>query len=783
MQRRVRIALVLMGFSGLVAEILLLRELLIVFSGNELSIGLILANWLILEAIGCVTLGRLADKVKNKLETYAIIAVLFSVALISAIFVTRILKNLLGVSIGEHVELLPMFYSSFLILLPVCILHGALFTIGCRIYSMFSVEDATSTGKVYVFETIGTVIGGIASTALLITHLHTFHITIGIALLKVISSLYLLTPKRIPANSEQRHDVVTKGTFNIVLRSGLGVLLLITVYALLGGPANDLHNQSLRIQWKDQNVVHYQNSHYGNISVLEDEGHYLFFLDGIPEIKTPIPDIQFIEEFVHLPLLAHPDPEELLILRGGAGGIINEALKHPSVRSIEYAEQDPMLLDIIRKHPTSLTESELTDERVHVEHTDGRLYLATTPKRYDLVFIGVMEPSNLQANRFYTQEFFKLAKEQLNEDGILVIGVPGSLTYLTDEIKNLNSNIYHTLNSVFSNVRVSPGENKHIYISSDSEDIMDLDLTQIMERLEKRDISTEGMVPWHIEQKMHEGWRQWFSDYIDGKTQQINHDFKPIGMFYHIAHWNTLHADTFGSYFNELEQTHLIYHILPILLFILLLYFIFRTTYSQYTRAAIPFAIFSTGFAGMIFSLIVIFMFQITYGHVFSWIGLLVAAFMAGAGAGALFITRIMEQVKSGRNLFLYLELAVIGFTIALPLIFFASRALPDGEGTLLFLRVLFLIFSFISGLVTGMPFPLANKLHLKNKAGLSNTAGLIYASDLLGGWLGGIVGGVVLLPILGLTETCIAVGMVKVTSFIIIATMPAETWKKTALR
>jgi hypothetical protein len=42
--------IILRVFPGLVSEILLLRELLIVFAGNELSIGLILAGWLILEA-------------------------------------------------------------------------------------------------------------------------------------------------------------------------------------------------------------------------------------------------------------------------------------------------------------------------------------------------------------------------------------------------------------------------------------------------------------------------------------------------------------------------------------------------------------------------------------------------------------------------------------------------------------------------------------------------------------------------------------------------------------
>lgn len=51
MNKRISIAILAMGLSGLVAEILILQEMLIVYSGNELCIGIILANWLILEAI------------------------------------------------------------------------------------------------------------------------------------------------------------------------------------------------------------------------------------------------------------------------------------------------------------------------------------------------------------------------------------------------------------------------------------------------------------------------------------------------------------------------------------------------------------------------------------------------------------------------------------------------------------------------------------------------------------------------------------------------------------
>jgi spermidine synthase len=84
-------------------------------------------------------------------------------------------------------------------------------------------------------------------------------------------------------------------------------------------------------------------------------------------------------------------------------------------------------------------------------------------------------------------------------------------------------------------------------------------------------------------------------------------------------------------------------------------------------------------------------------------------------------------------------------------------------------LRVLFLIISFICGFLTGAQFPLANKIHLKDDASLSKTAGILYSSDLLGGWLGGIVGGVVLLPVLGLLGSCVVVFLLKLCSFIVI--------------
>ncbi|NIQ90276.1 MAG: spermine synthase, partial [Gammaproteobacteria bacterium] len=135
--------------------------------------------------------------------------------------------------------------------------------------------------------------------------------------------------------------------------------------------------------------------------------------------------------------------------------------------------------------------SELTDRRVRVQHVDGRLLLKTRPSKYDLILLGITEPSNLQANRFFTKEFFLLATERLNERGILVLGLPGSLTYQSEELKNLNSSIFHTLKSVFPYVRAIPGDGTNLFLVSRSPEISALDRRQIVERLNQRKIETE----------------------------------------------------------------------------------------------------------------------------------------------------------------------------------------------------------------------------------------------------------------------------------------------------
>ncbi len=759
-------AVLVMGASGIIAQLLILRELLITFLSNELSIGIILANWLVLEAAGSYLLGRTIERAKRKVVLFVAVTLLFSLALPPALYLARTWKTLAGAVPGQGMGLHQIFLASFLILLPVSLTHGALFTFACRIQSALSGRGAAGIGRVYVLETIGTVAGGIIFTYLLITHLSSFEASLAVSMANIFCCVLLLRNRPVMAAGHLPERAVL----------GLSVLLLAaTAIALFGPLSGRLHRLSIDKQWPGQEVVHYQNSVYGNTAVIEREGEYTFFSNGIPAITAPTPDVIFVEEFAHLPLLYHPRPVNILVVSGGAGGVLRELLKHP-VERIDYAELDPLVLRLVEKFPTELTEAELGDPRVRVHFRDGRLFLKETERRYDVVLVGLSNPMDLQINRFFTREFFSLVAARLEDGGIAAFTLPGSLTYLGPEVRDLNACIINTLRDVFPNLRVIPGDGYNILLASPAAELASCDAGCVEERFEEAGLETNFLNPFHIRYRLDPRWSDWFSDSMAGATESRNEDFRPLAVYFSLSHWNAKFAPRLQRLLARSGDVSLALLIGAMAVAVAPLLLLTRRLKDP-IRIGIPFAIVSTGFAGMIFDLVLMFTFQALYGVVFYWIGLLVTAFMAGTAAGSFAMTRLMDRIRRDAAWFMTIEVALIAFALLLPAIFFGLRPLLERPGLIPGIRVMFLALSFLSGLLIGSQFPLAGKMHLKTSSDVGAAAGLLYGADLIGGWLGGIAG-VVLFPVLGLLETCMTIAALKLASLVLVAagSVPTRT-------
>jgi spermidine synthase len=428
----------------------------------------------------------------------------------------------------------------------------------------------------------------------------------------------------------------------------------------------------------------------------------------------------------------------------------------------------------------------LSDPRLRVEPLDGRLVVrqkeretaASPGEGYDLIIVNLPYPSTLQLNRFYTLEFFEMVGKLLTEEGILVIGCPGTLTYLGDELRDLNTMAYRTLQAAFPYVRPIPGD-VTLWLASPSDEILTTRLNMLVARWEERGLQTRLLAASHIRLRLHPRYLDWFWASLapaEGDDQvRVNRDLHPVGLFYSLSYWNALFSPGLARVFAVTGRLKLWVLSLPIVGGALLFVAVARLT-RRGEAAVVPLVVAATGFTGITADLLMVFAFQTLYGHVYQWIGLLIGAFMAGLSLGGLLMTRRLVRIGAGRSTLLKLELALVLYWTLLPILLstlYATISHPLVPGSI---QWILLFLNALAGLLVGSQFPLANSMWLKGDRGLRGTPGSLYACDLGGAFLGSVVVGVVLIPVLGILETCLLAAALKLGSFLLVTTLSSRS-------
>src|SRR3989338_1847320 len=158
------ISLILKGLIAIIMQILIIRELLEVFNGNELTIGIILAVWLILNALGSGLLGKLVKKIRWIEETYILLQLLTLLTLPLCILLSRLSRNLFGLLPSELINLFQMFLYSFLATVCFSVFDGMQFALGCNLAHHLNKHDIHAAGHVYILEALGMLLGGTVFT-------------------------------------------------------------------------------------------------------------------------------------------------------------------------------------------------------------------------------------------------------------------------------------------------------------------------------------------------------------------------------------------------------------------------------------------------------------------------------------------------------------------------------------------------------------------------------------------------------------------------------------------
>jgi spermidine synthase len=740
-------------YAGL-AQVILLRQLLNVAAGNELTIGLMLAVWLLSAALGAWAAGRGArGDVRRAYRRVWVANVLTCGALVWGIDAARTSQMLLSwlpgslaVQPGEIMGLGHLVAVSVVVTLPAGAVSGALFASLLRLQTELHGEQPRVVGEAYAADGVGHLIGGVASALLTIVGISPSHQMVVAVLAPLLPFCYM----RAVATAACRKDIVAAV-------AGLSVTT-----AILLGLAGRMEWFGNSARWGDRGLITQTDTIYGNLAVTKfgEKGVY-FYRDGVPDsCSPPTPAIQYL---VHFPLLQTPRPREVLLIGGGATGGLQEVLKH-SPTSVDYVELDPMLITLAREFVVGDDQRALSDPRVHVHNLDGRLFVKQAGrqgKQYDAVIVSVPAPGTAQINRFYTREFFAEVKGILRpETGVLGLQVPSSETYLGDELLRLNAVITRTLQTVFPNVALLPGE--EMVIAASPQLPLSEDSDVLRKRMAERGVRADDFQA-HV-------WDRLFAftlDQVRENLQQapplpLNTDARPIGYFYGQAYWVAQFSRTSWTVFEALSRLRL-WHLLAAVAAGLLL-FLGLGKASPRARAAVPLTVLGSGAVAMALEVTLLLAFQVYYGFVYLEVGIITGAFMVGLALGGWRTARYADSLETDEcyRLLAAVQVVIAVLAISLPGLLGLVGGVSSGG---LLARVLphlvFPLLTAVVGFAVGIEFPLASRAAgttEQSRAGAS-----LYAMDLCGAALGALLAGTIVLPVLGLMGTCVAAAAVSV--------------------
>ncbi len=563
---------VVTGITSVVSQLLIIREFLSRFQGNEFVIALILFSWLVLGGFGTWAAGAASSRIlpANRIRL-ALLSMLLAVLSPLTLLAVRVLRDVMFVT-GSAVGFYATFGYILATIAPFCLLLG--FVLPYSLFCARVLEPGFSGTRIYIADNIGDMSGGALFSFLLV-----FFATPMQALVIVNAALLVSAFFLIPAGQHHR--------LALGLAAAVGIAGLT---AMLWTEAPSLHRPA-------GELVHYEESRYGRVEIFKNQGQHTLFLDGRPVFSDQ--NLFQAEESVHYPL-SQLDRVKHVLLVSAKGGMMRQIRKYDPA-SVDYVEIDPAITralfqyDMLRKIPG-----------LNVIHQDARLFLSGSDKQYDAIIVNLPEPETFQINRFFTTRFFAQARRHLTDNGIFSFHTNAPGNYISDIQAKKISILHQTASAHFSDILMLPGRRLYFLCAQRPLD------TDIPARLAEKNISTKYVRGYYTGNVTPDRIGQ-----IKSRLQTdapVNTDYMPrmVGIM-------------FSQWFAEFESTPAVF---TALLALGLAVYLLRSRSEE-------FVLFTTGAMTMGSEVLVIFAFQVFFGYIYFEIGLIITVFLAGLLPGA----------------------------------------------------------------------------------------------------------------------------------------------------
>lgn len=490
------IGLIIMGYE------LTVSRLIAPYYGNSVyTWGILLSVVMTALAMGYFLGGRLADKTKQPASTLAFTLFLSGFVLFISYFSSQ---YLLQQSLQFVVQSSSAwFYLIILTIAMLCSFAPAMMLLGMisPILLKLSVKGIKSigntTGILSMVGSLGGIIGSIVASFVLIPTIGVLHSIQFFSILLSLSSLLVFFNRKIS---------------QLVALLIIGIVFVDRVYQVFVSKVQaDVVVESL----------------YNHIKISEHNGRMYLSTGnarGVQSISIPESGIMnnYLDYLALSPILLQKEQPYSVLLIGVAGGTVIKQLNRffPNAVEIDAVEIDPAMIEVAKEYFA------LSDSEANIIIEEGRKYIATTNKKYDLVLIDAFSTDLYAPSHLMTKEFFTQVKTVLQPGGMMVFNV------VSPEINSAGPTLYqaisNTVASVFPSVFHAPVRDdklvltNHMVFASESNQNSFV-LATAINNIEAREIAT------NIRSRMKR-------IQLDTAMSVLTDDKAPIELYY----WNML---------------------------------------------------------------------------------------------------------------------------------------------------------------------------------------------------------------------------------------------------
>ena len=681
----------------MVAQIVVLRELVAALYGVELLYVLALGSWLVGTAFGSAA-GR---RVPATPATGAAGCVVLGLLVPAELAVIRTAGPVAGAVAGAYLPFPAQLAWIAAATLPPAALSGLLFPVLAGLAG----AKGRSVGHSYAMESAGAAAGGTGVTLAVGLGASTFQVAVTAPALGLAAAIMSATwwPRRRRL-----------------------MLALFVLFAVAASAARTRSWDLALLRRMYPALVDAVDTPYARVAISRHDSQVAVFANGALAFDT---EGTSAEAFADLAAVQHARPRRALVIGGGAEGVAGALGRH-RIPLIHNLEIDERAFELVRAHTSAAGDRAPDGVSVAVIFEEPRRYLDDADP-YDLILVAAGEPTSGASSRFYTREFFAQCARRMTPGGVIAIRLAAAENVWPRPLALRTASIVAAMQQVFGSIEMLAGATLYVFASNSP---LTANPAVLSDRLLSRGLRPRLITPPYLaylytNDRRDEVARVLQATRVDGP----NRDAAPVCYQYAAMTWLSAFYPRLAaaSRAEDRRQPWAPWGAAAVVI-------IGGVAWARRRRnRRVAVGLFAAGFIGMVLETLLLLRYQMSNGVVYQQVGWLLTCFMAGMTAGSYAAGKIrLERARGGRGI----PSLVFGASLAVWAAIVWVPAASGLFGTSLLLAAV--------GAAVGATFGAGARLWHGDTRG---AASALYAADLAGGAVGAVAAALVLVPVAGL--------------------------------